>query len=266
MLSELAPSAFHAVFPLDGITGHPVVNAVIEGHTPGRIFVDDVVAPRAVFILTTCGYSYLAGVADNTAFNAALAALLTESLLPAQARSGDPSLVFYPLTPEWGAAIPALLPDLSLLALYRRTFTFDAAAFAARRAALPPLPDGFTLRPIDADFLAHSQRQMDPWSSNAAFLGHGCGFCVLDGETPVSECFTVFVGAGVAEIEIRTEEVYRRRGCATHTAAALIAACLERGLRPNWECWWENEPSTGLAQKLGFEMLEDHPVYLWEAQ
>jgi len=242
------------------------VNAVIEGYTAGRIFVDDIAAPRAAYTLTTCGYSYLAGDADATAFSVALGALLTKTLLPTQARSGDPTLVFYPLTLGWGAAIPALLPDLSLLPLYRRTFTFDAAAFAARRAALPPLPDGFSLCPIDAAFLAHSQRQMEPWTSNAAFLEHGCGFCLLDGETPVSECFTVFVGAGVAEISVQTEEAYRRRGFAAHTAAALITACLECGLRPNWECWWENESSTRLAQKLGFEVVEDHLVYFWEAQ
>lgn len=266
MLAELSSAVFHTILPLAGVSGHPVVNAVIEGHTSGRVFVDDAAAPRAAFILTTCGYSYLAGAADHAAFNTALGALLTETLLPAQARSADPSLVFYPLTPDWGGAIPALLPDLPLLPLYRRIFTFDAVAFTARRAALPPLPDGFTLRPIDADFLAQSPREMFPWTSNAAFLAHGCGFCLLDGATPVSECFTVFVGAGVVEISVSTEDAYRRRGFAAHTAAALIAACLERGLRPNWECWRENEPSTGLAQKLGFEMVEDHPVYLWEAQ
>jgi RimJ/RimL family protein N-acetyltransferase len=62
----------------------------------------------------------------------------------------------------------------------------------------------------------------------------------------------------------RLNEKYQHQGLATVTATAFIAGCLARGLRPNWECWWDNEPSVSLAKKLGFEPLNDHPVFLVE--
>ena len=66
------------------------------------------------------------------------------------------------------------------------------------------------------------------------------------------------------EIDIHTKEKYRRRGLAHYAASAFIEECLARGLRPNWECWWDNEPSVSLAKKLGFEPISDHPVFLVE--
>jgi hypothetical protein len=32
----------------------------------------------------------------------------------------------------------------------------------------------------------------------------------------------------------------------------------------NWECFWDNGPSSALAGKLGFSPLQDYPVYYWE--
>jgi len=80
----------------------------------------------------------------------------------------------------------------------------------------------------------------------------------------VSLCLACFAALGKLEISINTAEAYRRRGLATLTAAAFIEECLERGLQPNWECWWTNTPSTALAEKLGFEQGVDHAVYYWE--
>jgi RimJ/RimL family protein N-acetyltransferase len=78
------------------------------------------------------------------------------------------------------------------------------------------------------------------------------------------ECSSVFIGGGAVEINIHTNEKYRRQGLAAIAATAFISECLDRGLHPNWECWWDNQPSISLAQKLGFEPVKDHPVLLVE--
>ena len=40
---------------------YPVVNAVIEGNAPGRVFVDHNSDPQSAFVLTNAGFSYLMG-------------------------------------------------------------------------------------------------------------------------------------------------------------------------------------------------------------
>jgi len=76
----------------------------------------------------------------------------------------------------------------------------------------------------------------------------------------VSFYLVIFADESRDEICVHTAEHYRRHGWGTVGATAFISGCLRRGRQPNWECFWENGPSTNLAEKLGFRMLEDYPV------
>ena len=262
-MHELTTHNFTTLLTLSDTHAHPVVNAIVEGNSPGRIFVDDRDKPQSAFILTNCGYSYLTGKADNETFNASLSALLAESLLSEIAHSEDPTLILYPLSPGWEDTISILLKNRTPINLYRRTFTFDPAKFAALIDHRTP-PKGFELCALTQAVLTKNVDDAFTWASPAHFLRHGAGFYLLDGDTVASKCYAVFVGAGIMEIAVNTAAAYRRRGLATLTASALIEYGLEHGLTPNWECWWDNTPSSALAQKLGFEQKEDHPVYYLE--
>jgi len=263
MKHELTTQTFSTLLTLLDTCAHPVVNAIVEGNSPGRIFVDARDNPQSAFILTNCGYSYLAGKADNAAFNASLSTLLAESLLSEIAHSEDPTLILYPLSPGWDDKISVLIKNHTPIKLYRRTFTFDPAKFAALIEHCTP-PKGFELCALTQSLLNKNTGDAFTWISPAYFLEHGIGFYLLDGDTVASKCHSVFIGAGMIEIGVNTAEAYRRRGLATITASALIEHGLERGVTPNWECWWDNEASAALAQKLGFEHKEDHPVYYLE--
>lgn len=87
---------------------------------------------------------------------------------------------------------------------------------------------------------------------------------LLDDNEIVSVCMSVFASQERMEIDVHTAENYRRRGFAALTAAAFIEACLQRGKQPNWECFWDNQPSVALAGELGFCALPDFPVYYWQ--
>ncbi len=61
------------------------------------------------------------------------------------------------------------------------------------------------------------------------------------------------------EVEIGTQEDYRRRGLASVCGAQLILECMERGLYPSWDA--QNKWSVALAEKLGYHFERAYPAY-----
>ena len=262
---EFRREQFSLISPLLGeYKEHPVVNAVIEGNASGRIFGDYPTNPGSAFVLTNAGFSYLAGSPQNDNFNRGLKELLENDLFPEIRESDDPTLIFYPLTEGWGQTIQTILRDHQPIRIFRRQFTFNPKKFWQQALQNKLVPTGLQLCAINQALLERTETDMFPWESPQAFVEKGFGFWLMAGEEIISECSSAFIGKGAVEINVYTHEEYQRQGLATIVASALIEECLARGLRPNWECWWENEPSVALALKLGFEFAIDHAVYLTE--
>jgi GNAT superfamily N-acetyltransferase len=271
MIYELEPKAYEKVRPVfKGLENRVAIQAIIEGNSPGRIFVDAPVKPTTAFIWSEFRYSYLAGGAEDDAFNESLHQLLAQQLLPEARESHDPTLVLYPHPESWRKRIATLIRDQLPIELTRRTFTFDPARFQ-QRGWPERIPPGFCMQRIDEQLLTRSDHKLAVgirtlWRSASAFLAQGAGFCLLDlnGDEMVSTCFSAFAGGNKREIAVDTDPQYRRRGFATLTAAAFITHCLQHDLEPVWECWADNSPSTGLAGKLGFAPDIDYPVYFFD--
>jgi len=157
-----------------------------------------------------------------------------------------------------------LLAGYQTYELFRKQFVFNEEKFRQLENWRDQIPAGFTLHPIDRALLQKVGADMFPWPSPEAFLKNGFGFWLMQDGDLICECSTVFVGGGAVETNIHTAKKHRKMGLATLNGAAFIEHCLKSGLRPNWECWWDNESSAALAQKLGFEETRDHPVTLVE--
>ena len=245
------------------------LQAVLDGNSPGRVFVDDAANPAVGLIWTPWGYYYLAGEVDNDAFNHALWARLSEELIPASVAMGECCPLLYPYPASWEGKLDVILQGRTPDKVYRRTFTFDPSAFARHRGwrdRVPPddrvIPVSEVLAMPGGDEIAEGIAVT--WKSLEAFLEKGFGFCLLHAEEAASFCYACFVGNGEAEINIRTQEQFRGRGFASLVASAMIEHSLSTGLTPSWECWWDNESSDALARKLGFVPRCDFPVYAWE--
>jgi len=263
--NELSPQSFLLIEPLLGkYSQYPVVRAVLEGKAPGRVFVDDHLNPKSAYVLTLAGFSYTIGNPQNSAFSQGLKDLLFQELFPQIKVSSDPTLIFYPLSDGWGKVFKDILTKVPVHDLYRKQFEFKPEKFTQIANQQGAVPAGFSLVSINQQQLDKMGADMFPWESPQAFLAHGFGFWMLAKEDLACECRTVFIGGGAVEIDIHTEEDFRKRGLATYTCAAFITECLARGLRPNWECWWDNEPSIALAIKLGFDPVCDAAVFLVE--
>ncbi len=267
MIEELDRSEFEkarAVYA--GLESCVAITSVIEGNTPGRIFVDDTKNLTAAFMWNEFRYGFLAGNPDNSEFIESLSGLLAERLLPEAKDSHDPTLLLYPYPASWREKISVLVREHSPLNLARSMFMFNPSKFTYGNWR-ERVPAGFDIRRVDenlAEKLMIAGEHDFLWTSRDNFLSKGVGFCLSHEEEIVSLCYSVFAAGQKREISIHTDSQYRGKGFATLTAAAYIDHCQQNGLCPVWQCWGDNEPSITLASKLGFEHTGDYPVYLIE--
>ena len=245
------------------------LNAVLEGHSSGRIFVDDPDRPSVGFVWTPWGYFYLAGSVENAAFNRALGHTLVDTLIPLSVAMGERWPALYPDSEAWASQLDVLLPGRTLHTVPRRTFDFRSEDFEMQRRWRDRVVDGFRMVTF-AELLsaeigeALAGEIRATWRDVRTFSEQGFGFALLHNDEIASACHACFVGNGEAEVSVRTEEAYRRQGLGTLVASAFVEACLGRGLTPSWECWHDNVASDMLARRLGFKKRKDVPVYVWE--
>jgi GNAT superfamily N-acetyltransferase len=261
---ELAPYEFASVIPLmSGIKQAVVPYAVCEGFNPGRVFVDRRNNPQIALVWIRAGWFFLGGEPAQAEDLTVINRLLTGTSIPTAQAQEEIGLIMVTSTLAWKDYLPHLLPERKVIDIYRRTFSFDPARFAARDDWRSQIPPGFELQPITAA-TAERAGVLACWASIDDFLANGIGYILVEGNHIFSICKSAFTSREKVEIEIQTDEDCRRRGYATLTASALIEECLRRGKQPNWECFWDNEPSSALAGKLGYKLIEDYPVYYWE--
>ena len=261
---ELEAGQFDRVSPVvSGLRGFVHLNAVINRDHPGRVFVDRAENPELVLIWTRWGYYYLAGQAFDEGVTESLSELLSQTLIPDSVAGGERDLVLIPYPDSWQARVGTILPQRETIKLFRRTFALNQSVPASWCGVHDQLPDGFRLARIDADLVSQIDGLLATWDSIEGFLENGFGFCILDRDVVVSECYTAFVSDGCVEISVSTAPSYRRQGLAFYVAGAFIGHCSKNGMTPNWECWWDNEPSCALAKKLGYVAEEDHVAIYW---
>jgi RimJ/RimL family protein N-acetyltransferase len=254
----LPPSQFHLVSSLFERIDHnrAIVFSVIEGNSPGQVYVDEAHHPTVALLYAAGAFFYIAGDENRATARRSLVPLLFDMILP---QIADPELVLFSFSPAWRGVLDDHLRAKGAIRIARKAFRFDPQKFARLPDPHAAVPAGFELRAIDRE-LAERFPAYRPIADPAT---QRLGFCLLHAGEVVSACTAVFVGCGEAEIDIHTTEAYRRRGFARLTASAFITACLERGLTPNWSCWPERQASQALALRLGFEPLPDVPAHYW---
>jgi RimJ/RimL family protein N-acetyltransferase len=146
-----------------------------------------------------------------------------------------------------------------VIRIHRKVFDFNYEKYLLYREKQISIPDGLSMQPIDQALV----ERYPNYRSIADPATKRFGFCLMKGDEVVSECSSIYVGGGEAEIDIHTDERYQGKGYAQLTARAFIDACLGKGLKPNWACWPERQASWVLAGKLGFDEKPDVPAHLW---
>ncbi|MBA2278654.1 MAG: GNAT family N-acetyltransferase [Chloroflexia bacterium] len=251
VIHELPRERFSAAAPLFAPIwfDEAQIGAALSGRQPGRLFVDDPQRPRAALLCRTYGF-YPAGDPHSSTLRAFIAGA------PAEAAVFD-TLFGYMVDDAWREA---LLHDHGddLTVIGREAFHF---LNEASTQVIDP-PADVRLLPLDAALAKRVDDELGQmigafWGGYAAFAAGGFGTCALIDDRVAGVAYAIAVSDRTANIDIETAVPFRRRGLATLTAAAFVAACQERGLTATWGCDTANEASAALAHRLGF--VQDAP-------
>jgi RimJ/RimL family protein N-acetyltransferase len=224
-----------------------VIDAVIAGNSPARVWADDPVTPRTAMAWDGAHCIYLVGAPGH---HQACRELFGREIAPA----GQGVFKLYASE----AAASAVFTGYPLRRRDRVLYRGDGSADAGWRQRIPA---GFQVSAIGAqlaelrglgNFAEVTGEIESCWNSIADFQRAGFGFCAHDAGTIVCWCTAEYVSDGQCGIGIETVAAYRGRGFATLTASAFAEHCAERGTVPHWDSWSGNLASVAVAEKLGF--------------
>ncbi|MFX1514283.1 MAG: GNAT family N-acetyltransferase [Promethearchaeota archaeon] len=262
MLQELHVEDFIRVKSLFKDLNYTIaVNAIIEGKSSGRVFVDDIECPEIAFIWDNADGLYLSGYKVDSVTVQAMKELITNILIPkAKERMlGLCFVLYYDQKIEEEKILEIFCNATILRKKGARFYSFINAKLERKEE----IPEGFRIRSIDKDLLEDNKIKninsiIDEintnWFSVDNFLTQGVGICLLDIKchTIATWCIADNIVNNCAEIGIETDQKYRSRGFATLIASLMVEYCLINKLVPHWYCWDDNRGSIALAEGLGF--------------
>ncbi|MCG3253598.1 MAG: GNAT family N-acetyltransferase [Candidatus Heimdallarchaeota archaeon] len=234
---------------------------VIAGINPGRIWVDSKEKPTSGFLVDSIWSYFLAGNPNNKEFNATIAKILKEEILPIASKQEEKThgdWVFYFEDQNWFEKIENEFVKYPI-PLDRYYYVFDKLLIPDWRAEIPK---GFEIRKIDESLLKQKNlenfEEIKNWidsqyENEQKFSEKGFGFCLVENnKTIVCWCLSDWGVKKKIEIGIQTAADYRRRGFATLCVAATVEYGQGRGYHIGWHCNQDNEGSWRTAEKVGF--------------
>ncbi len=265
----IAPDAYDRVFPcIQELDYNLVIYSILDGNTPGWVFVDDLKAPRSVLLWNMQDAVLLEGEPDKRTAQD-VADILASKIVPHAKPRYIPSLSLQYAPEGWEQYADLLLGRWKHKLGNRYNFEFKRLPVGW----VEKLPAGFTLQRIDAELLNRKNLpnydQLSGWinsfwRSYRHFLDTGVGYCVLFEDTIASWCLSVYVSGSNFELGLATDPAFRGQGLATVGASACVAYCQTEYITPHWHCWADNLPSVAVAEKVGFKKSLIYPAYRFE--
>ena len=252
------------------------VEALIEGTSYGAFWMDDPAQPSIGLLWDFTDGVYLVSKEYSESFHQTIQNLFQKEIIPeTEKRTESPIFVLYAYPSQWSEHIPSLFPS-------GWTISPETACFYERPISLPDpmnsshsLPVPFIGQPIDSKLFTYSHLKYLPdlleeiesdWGSLEKFLSGRYGYCVIDEKANSLASWGIIgnITRSCAELGIDTMEEYRRKGFATFVTNQMISISSRKKLTPHWYCFQNNTASVKLAEKLGFQMIQDFLVYVIE--
>lgn len=245
-----------------------IVKAVIDGSSPGKIWVNDEEDPHCGFMATTEGW-FLAGDTHNKGFNQGLKKLIYDMVLRKDFYSPvNPNflsyLFFHIDSEQWKETFTDIFDIRPPLPTHRIHFECKNVIFDWKSK----LPKGYRLLQIDStldiDTLEFPE-DIEEWIEHSLKdqIKRGFGKCLVHGNKVVVWINSDCASGDECEIGIITTETYRLRGLGALTAAATVENCLSSGFSSvGWHCEDHNHGSIKVAEKIGFKKERDYVHYI----
>jgi hypothetical protein len=270
MIHELEENEFERTSSLfKDLNYNLTVDAIIEGNRPGKIYVDNIVNPKAAFAWAKSSEYALVGSHKIDEFNFSLQRLIAERITPEVIKNNITFSVLFYYPDIWNEKIDAVLRNVGARKSFRWCFTFRKLKVSWKDR----ISYGSHIERIDEKlWKATSLRNVDrindlivfKWGSISDFLRKGFGFYLANENNIASWCISGNNCKNKCEITIGTHEKTRNRGFATLVASAFVEYCISEDITPSWHCGIENLSSIAVAEKVGFQKRLMYPVITWE--
>ncbi|MFC1960747.1 GNAT family N-acetyltransferase [Chloroflexota bacterium] len=264
---ELKPNDYGRVRPLfaEMAAVHVSIGSVLDGYSPGFVYVDDGDTPSLAFLSSPEG-AHLIGTPTNPDWREDVAAFVQDTLLDERGWSD-----VYVIIGDNLDGLKHCFPMFDAFQIMLRYYyTCTELAFDWRAN----LPAGYEVRRLDADLLTDPaithgngrsgwkhicEWMIMGWSSMACFLEHGFGFVTLHDNAVVSYSLADGRSGDECEIGIHTVPDYRQHGLAALTTAAAVEYALANNYRlVGWHCDQQNDGSWHTAERVGFVRAQNY--------
>jgi GNAT superfamily N-acetyltransferase len=242
-----------------------VLASVVEGNTRAQLWQSIQPPDGIICLLWDKGNNvfYLAGDAISRETTERLSSLIGAHIRVRAIEEGLSRFKVHALSPSLEQSIPQLFQDIQLYKMNKLIYVFrkqrvPAISTPAVEDVRYALIDALFLEKDDYQNVQHVRAEVDwMWSSRVKFRENGFGYAALLGESIVCWCTAEYVSARTCGIGIETLQAYQNKGIATATAAHFVDYCLHHNITPYWECGSRNIGSNRVAEKVGFERIQE---------
>ncbi|MBI9010594.1 MAG: GNAT family N-acetyltransferase [Clostridiales bacterium] len=243
-----------------------VFESIINGHTYGQIYVNSLDNPELYVVMDGGNFVlYIGGETADANLYKECIKFIEEHILTDELRErfDDHILISYSsdtIKNEVKNVFKESIVHESVKSLYR----YDITQNTQRTLEY----DFCDIKTIDQEILDSNLENLSElkneingmWGNTKSFIKHGFGYCAVRENKLLSWCTAEFISNKSCGIGIETVEDEQGKGIATMVASKFVDKCTEIDLMPYWDSWLKNYPSVKIAQKVGFDLIEDYEV------
>lgn len=244
-----------------------VFESIIEGNTPGDIYVNSLEHPELYVIFDGGNFVlYIGGVsADHEEYKKCVSYIRKNILTESLKEEFDEWILISYTSDIWKNILLEGFEDLRVEKGERVLYRHDIKKIDNKTLSNIP----FEIKAIDEEILNDSnlvnieelkEELNDMWGDLQGFIKNGFGYCALDGKKLISWCTGEFFSKDFCGIGIYTIEEERKKGVGGAVALNFVTETGKRNLTPYWDSWAKNLPSVRVAEKVGFDKIEEYEV------
>jgi RimJ/RimL family protein N-acetyltransferase len=220
----------------------PFIHSVLTNIQYGRVFVDNPNSPKCGFVMHDFGWSQFFGTFDKLFLKSVESFLFTDERFT--------SFKVRLFCPE----------DFWCKPFEQHAEISERCRFRLPKQIAVPIDEKFfSIEQISSHNFEKINEQFDldlfsrNWPSRSAFKNGAFGVVLTVNNEFASICYSCASANSVHEIDIFTNERFRRNGFGKCVGQAFINNCIDNAKLANWDCFTNNSGSMRLARALGFQ-------------
>ena len=266
MITELNKQDFYRIKHITDKCKNIEVRAVANGNNPGGIFVDHPTEPKAALIWIQGQEGFqIVGDAQSKSFLTGLEEYINDYLEP---KLKNQNINWFDIGVDsdiWDRTIQAIFNKRNISSNIQHVFSTTSKSLPFNFQDNEVIIHRIDLNILKSDRLVnHSfleKKILRFRDSIDSFCQQGFGYIAEINNNVVSICFSAFVADQTHAIDIETLEGFRRKSYGTAVASAFVQECVQKGIKPYWDCSPDNIGSIRTAKSIGLSSSFDYKIF-----